>query len=44
MKKTLLILLFLSHTYLLQAQSSVLLFVGGDLDKFYPVVFQDNHE
>lgn len=41
MKKTLLILLFLSHTYLLQAQSSVSLFVGGDLDKFYPVVFQD---
>lgn len=41
MKKALLIIFFLSHTCLLQAQSSVSLFVGGDLDKFYPVVFQD---
>lgn len=41
MKKTLLILLFLCAVNFLQAQSSIKLYVGGDLDKFYPVVFQD---
>lgn len=41
MKKNALLALLLFLTFFVKAQTTTSFFVGGDLDKFYPVVFKD---